>query len=171
MPVPLGEAVAHQDIEHLLTLLDEAYSRAAWHGPNLRGSIRGITASEAVWRPGPGRHNVWEIVVHAAYWKYTVRRRLFGEKRGSFSLQGSNWFARPVDRSEKAWRADLRLLDGEHQRLREAVSSIDPEDLDRRARGSKTVTRRLIAGIAFHDVYHAGQIQLIKKLLQKGSSR
>ena len=163
--------MAHREIEYLLGLLDEAYSRAAWHGPNLRGSVRGLTAREAAWRPRPGRHNIWEIVVHAAYWKYTVRRRLIGEKRGSFSLKGSNWFALPIDGSEKAWRDDLGLLESEHRRLRETVSSIEPEALDHRARGSKTVTRRLIAGIAFHDVYHAGQIQLIKRLLRKGSSR
>ena len=163
--------MAHPEIEHLLGLLDEAYSRAAWHGPNLRGSLRGLTVREAAWRPKAGRHNIWEIVAHAAYWKYVVRRRLVGEKRGSFSLHGSNWFARPVDRSEKSWRTDLSLLDGEHQRLREAVSSLEPETLDRPARGSKTAARRLIAGIAFHDIYHAGQIQLIKKLLRAGNSR
>jgi hypothetical protein len=163
--------MAHPEIEHLLGLLDEAYSRAAWHGPNLRGSIRGLTAHEAAWRPKTGRHNIWEIVVHAAYWKYAVRRRLLGEKRGSFSLQGSNWFVRPMDRTEKAWKADVALLDREHQRLKAAVSSLQPEYLDRPSRGSKTLARRLIAGIALHDVYHAGQIQLIKKLSRTGSSR
>jgi len=161
----------HPEIEHLLGLLDEAYRRAAWHGPNLLGSIRGLTAREAAWRPKAGRHNIWEIVAHTAYWKYTVRRRLVGEKRGSFSLQGSNWFLRPVDRGENAWRADVVMLDGEHQRLRAVVSELPPEDLDRPAQGSKTITRRLIAGIALHDVYHAGQIQLIKKLLRARSSR
>lgn len=109
--------------------------------------------------------------MHAAYWKYTVRRRLLGEKRGSFSLPGSNFFVRPVDRSEKAWRADVALLESEHRKLRDAVASIQPKDLDHRARGSKTVVRRLIAGIAFHDVYHAGQIQLIKKLVKRKKSR
>ena len=161
----------HPEIEHLLGHLDEAYKRAAWHGPNLRGSIRGLTAHEAAWRPKHGRHNIWEIVTHAAYWKYAVRRRLLGEKRGSFSVQGSNWFRRPVDRGEKAWRADTAMLDREHQRLRETVSALHPEDLDRPSRGSKTLARRLIAGIALHDVYHAGQIQLIKKLLRARSSR
>jgi hypothetical protein len=161
----------HPEIKHLLGLLDEAYKRAAWHGPNLRGSIRGVTAHEASWRPKAGRHNIWEIAVHAAYWKYTVRRRLLGEKRGSFSLPGSNWFLRPVERSEQAWRADVAILDGEHQRLRDAVSALQPEFLERPARGSKTLVRRLIAGIALHDVYHAGQIQLIKKLLRTGNSR
>ena len=161
----------HPEIEHLLALLDEAYKRAAWHGPNLRGSIRGSTAREAAWRPKASRHNIWEIVVHAAYWKYTVRRRLLGEKRGSFSLAGSNWFLRPADRSEKAWRADIVLLDQEHQRLRTAVAGFQAEYLDRPARGSKTLPWRLIGGIALHDVYHAGQIQLIKKLLKAEKSR
>jgi hypothetical protein len=163
--------MAHPEIEHLLGMLDEAYNRAAWHGPNLRGSIRGLTAREAAKSPRAGRHNIWEIVIHAAYWKYTVRRRLLGEKRGSFFLPGSNWFVRPVDRSEKAWRMDVALLEKEHQRLKEAVSSLRPESLDRPARGSKTVSRRLIAGSAFHDVYHAGQIQLIKKLMKTPKSR
>ena len=160
--------MAHPEIVHLLELLDEAYNRAAWHGPNLRGSLRGVSAREAALVPRTGRHNIWELVVHAAYWKYTVRRRLLGEKRGSFPLEGSNWFKRPVDRGEKAWRTDLALLDREHQLQRQAVESFPPENLDRRAPGSKTVARRLIAGIAFHDVYHAGQIQLIKRFLGTG---
>jgi hypothetical protein len=170
-PATLGEAVVHPEIEQLLRLLDEAYNRAAWHGPNLRGSIRGVTVREAAASPQSGRHNIWEVVVHAAYWKYVVRRRLTGEKRGSFSLPGSNWFKRPIDRSEKAWREDVALLEKEHRLLREVVASCQPENLDHRARGSKTFARRLIAGSAFHDVYHAGQIQLIKKLLKTGKSR
>jgi hypothetical protein len=161
----------HPEIEHLLALLDEAYKRAAWHGPNLRGSIRGLTPKEAAWRPKAGRHNIWEIAVHAAYWKYAVRRRLLGEERGSFSLPGSNWFLRPVGRGDKAWRADISMLEGEHQRLVAAVSALPPEALDRTARGGKTIVRRLITGIALHDVYHAGQIQLIKKLMKARKSR
>ena len=156
----------HAEIEHLLGLLDEAYIRAAWHGPNLRGSLRGVTAREAALRPRSERHNIWEIVVHSAYWKYTVRRRLVGEKRGSFSVPGSNWFARPVERSEKAWRADVALLEREHRKLRDAVANMRPGELNGPARGSRTQVGRLIAGIAFHDVYHAGQIQLIKRFLK-----
>ncbi len=60
----------------LLDLLDEAFDKKSWHGPNLRGSIRGVTAQQAAWRPGPDRHNIWELTLHAAYWKYVVRRRL-----------------------------------------------------------------------------------------------
>src|SRR3984893_16201853 len=79
----------------ILTLLGEAYEKRTWHGPNLKQSIRGVTAKQAAWRPGPGRHNIWELTVHAAYWKYAVRRRIEGGKRGSFVLKGSNFFARP----------------------------------------------------------------------------
>src|SRR6266849_1648874 len=88
----------------ILTLLDEAYEKRTWHGPNLRQSLRGVSARQAAWRPAPGRHNIWELAVHAAYWKYAVRRRLTGGKRGSFVLKGSNFFRRPVELSERAWR-------------------------------------------------------------------
>ena len=64
------------DRDLLLRILDDAYERKAWHGTNLRGSLRGVTADEARWRPAPGRHNIWELAVHCAYWKYTVRRKL-----------------------------------------------------------------------------------------------
>jgi hypothetical protein len=57
-------------VELLVRLLDQAYDRKSWHGPNLRGSIRGLDPAVAAWRPAPGRHCIWEIVVHAAYWKY-----------------------------------------------------------------------------------------------------
>ena len=146
--------------EILLQILAEAYDRKAWHGPNLRGSLRGVSAEVAAWRPATGRHNIWEIAVHAAYWKYAVWRRLRGEKRGSFPLKGSNWFIRPQKLSEKAWRADLTLLENEHRRLREAVT-------DYVQGKTRPVRLTQIFGVAFHDVYHAGQIQLLKRLHKK----
>lgn len=148
-----------------LDLLDEAFSRKAWHGPNLRGSLRGVTAREAAWRPGQGRHNVWELCMHAAYWKYAVRRMLTGERRGSFGLAGSNWFARPSgDASEAAWKKDVAALVNEHRRLRAAASRLGARDLGQVPRGSKYTRARLIQGAAAHDLYHAGQIQLLKRL-------
>src|SRR5437764_9232888 len=113
----------------LLRLLDQAYERKSWHGPNLRGSLRGVSAAVAAHRPGEGRHNIWEVTLHAAYWKYVVRRRLLGEKRGSFPLKGSNWFVRPVTLSEAAWQVDLALLERMHWAMREAVASLKPRDL------------------------------------------
>src|SRR5579871_3439658 len=94
-------------LQLLLDQLDQAFNKRSWHGPNLRGSIRGLDASTAAWRPGKDRHSIGEIVVHAAYWKYAVRRRLLGEKRGSFPEKGSNWFPRPQVLSEAAWQQDI----------------------------------------------------------------
>jgi uncharacterized damage-inducible protein DinB len=156
----------------LLTQLDEAYERAAWHGPNLRGSLRGMSPETAAWRPARGRHNVWELVLHAAYWKYAVRRRLTGEKRGRFPVAGSNWFQRPEgEPSATAWRRDLVLLDQEHRALYAAVKALPEKELDARSAGSKYANLRLVSGIAAHDLYHAGQIQLVKALLRASARR
>lgn len=148
----------------LLQILDAGFDKKSWHGPNLRGSLRGVGAALAAWRPHPARHNVWEIAVHAAYWKYVVRRRLRGEKRGSFPLKGSDWFVRPQSPTEQAWRADLELLEEMHRTMRAAVAALDPADLPRTPPGSTVSNAALISGIAAHDVYHAGQIQLLKRL-------
>ena len=149
-----------------LRQIDEGYEKKAWHGPTLRGSIRGIGPKEAAWRPRANRHNIWELVVHAAYWKYAVRRRLLGEKMGSFPLRGSNWFKRPVTSSAQAWREDIALLDQCHQRMREAIAGLRREDLMKIPKGSKVTNERIIFGIAAHDIYHAGQIQLLKRLMR-----
>jgi hypothetical protein len=148
----------------LLDALDQAYDKPSWHGANLRGSLRKLTLDELCWRPGPSRHNIWEIVVHAAYWKYAVWRRIVGEKRGSFVEKGSNWFARPVKKTEAAWKADLRLLQAMHDSMREAVAGVASRDLHRKSRGSRHTNAFMITGIAAHDLYHAGQIQLLKAL-------
>jgi hypothetical protein len=148
----------------LVDLLDEAFERVAWHGPTLRGSIRGVTAAGASWRPSPGRHNIWELTVHAAYWKYAVRRRITGEGRGAFAYRGSNWFPRPSSRDETAWKADVKLLVAEHRRLREVVARLKPRDLATKVQGRRQPLAYMVRGIAAHDLYHAGQIQLLKRL-------
>jgi hypothetical protein len=152
--------VAVKPAQLILTLLGEAYEKRTWHGPNLKQSIRGVTAKQAAWRPGPGRHNIWELTVHAAYWKYAVRRRIEGGKRGSFVLKGSNFFARPEDGklSEAAWRADKNLLEREHRALRESIARVL-----RTPRGTKLL--RQLYGVTFHDIYHAGQIRLLRRLM------
>ena len=145
----------------LLSLLDEAYSKKTWHGPNLRQSLKGVSARQAAWRPGRGRHNIWEIALHAAYWKYAVRRSLEGGKRDAFVLKGSNFFTRPEKgkASESAWRADRALLETEHRELERAI----------RQALKKTQSKKRLAmiyGITFHDVYHAGQVRLLRRLME-----
>ena len=155
-----------REIRQLLAILHQAYDHRSWHGTNLRGSIRGVSLRRAAWRPGRGRHNIWELVIHAAYWKYAAGRRIAGTPRGAFPFEGSNWFRRPLEKqaTERAWRADLAVLDQMHRRLCDAVSSLSPDGLYRTHRGSAESSFSLITGAAAHDLYHAGQIQLLKKL-------
>jgi hypothetical protein len=148
----------------LLFVIDTAYDHISWHGPNLRGSLRGVTPALAAWRPAPERHNIWELTVHAAYWKYVAWRNLTGAKRGSFALTGSNFLSRPVTQTVAAWREDLALLDETHRILREAIAALDPNDVDRGSAQRGVTRRALVTGVAAHDVYHAGQIQLLKRM-------
>ena len=152
------------EVTFLLGLLAEGFDRRSWHGPNLRSALRGMTAEEASWRPAPGRHDAWELTLHVAYWKYVVRRRLTGERRGSFRLAGSNFFPRPEgEPTEAAWKADQALLLDEHRRLLATVGGCGGLRGAARAKAF-----HMIRGSAAHDFYHAGQIQLLKRLRAGG---
>jgi hypothetical protein len=146
----------------LLALLEQGYSQKTWHGPNLRQSLKGVSARQAAWRPSAGRHNIWELTLHAAYWKYAVRRKLEDGKRGNFILKGSNFFERPEKgrTTEADWRADLAILENEHRAMIESI---------RRILQSPNAQKYapMIYGIAFHDVYHAGQIRLLRRLQER----
>jgi hypothetical protein len=153
-------------IELLLEIMDQAFDQRGWHGTTLRGSLRGVTSDQALWRPAPGRHNVWELAIHAAYWKYAVRRRLAGGATGSFERKPSNWPGIPNPPDAKAWKKDIALLETEHARLREVVSGLAAADLERRSPKGVWSYAEEIHGVAAHDLYHTGQIQLIKRLMR-----
>ena len=145
----------------LLRQLEQSYQKHAWHGPNLKGTLRGLTPKQLLWRPGTNRHNIWEVAIHCAYWKYAVKRRITGEKRGSFPLQGSNWFV--VNGGTAAdWRHDLTFINKMHTELMTAVKKMKPLQLKKKS--GKYTFSDLILGASSHDVYHAGQIQLLKRL-------
>jgi hypothetical protein len=151
----------------LVSLLDELFWGPAWHGPSLRGALRGVAPAAAVRRPQPGRHNIAELAIHAAYWKYAVRRRLTGAARGSFAPEGSNWFRRD-EVTRASWRADIARLVDEHRKLCDAVRRLDLKDLARPVPRSRWTVRDIVRGVAAHDAYHAGQIQLIKRVIASG---
>src|SRR5215471_7865534 len=134
-----AQRMANSEIKLLLTMIDQAFDHKSWHGTNLRGSIRGISVEQAARRPSPNRHNIWEIAVHAAYWKYVVRRRLMSESRGSFPIKGSNWFERPEPGGgdESTWKSDLALLNEIHTGMRRAVAGLRPGQLYKIPAGSK----------------------------------
>jgi uncharacterized damage-inducible protein DinB len=155
-------------IAGLLRLLDEAFQKKSWHGTNLRGAVRGMSARVAAWRLPGEPHSIADLIVHCAYWKYAVRRRLRGDPRGSFPLKGSNWFELPEPLSEAAWKGYVALLDSEHRALRDALAGLSPQQIEATPTGRQTSNRMLIHGIALHDVYHTGQIQMLKALAKRG---
>jgi hypothetical protein len=126
--------------------------------------LRGLAPSRALWRPGRGRHNIWEIVLHAAYWKYIVRRRLTRDPALSFPRAGSNWPALPERPDAAAWRRDRALLKQQHRLLRAAIARFAAARLDARGWHSSWTNAQHVYGIASHDLYHTGQIQLLKAL-------
>jgi DinB superfamily len=156
---------ANSVVAMLLEILDQAFDRKSWHGTTLRGSLRGLTPEEALWRPAPGRHNIWELALHAAYWKYAVRRRLGGDAIGSFERKPSNWPDIPDPPDAGAWKRDVAYLESEHRKLRETVTGLNPADLTRRSPRGVWTYGEEIHGVAAHDLYHTGQIQLIKRLM------
>jgi hypothetical protein len=141
-------------------ILREGYGEGAWHGPDLKAALADVTTVLAFWRPAPGRHNIAEITVHHAYTVHGVRAKLSGEVE-PFVLNGEDWFDVP-DSSTLTWSKIRELVELEHQRLEEAVSAAGSKG----AGSSQSETERfdLVLGITCHAVYHAGQIQLIKRL-------
>jgi uncharacterized damage-inducible protein DinB len=158
-------------IELLLEMLDQAFDHKGWHGTTLRGSLRGVSTDEALWRPAAGRHNIWELALHTAYWKYAVRRRLNGEATASFARKPSNWPDLPSVSDAAAWKRDVAYLDQEHLLLREAIRTLPAPRLAERSPKGVWTNAEEIHGVAAHDLYHTGQIQLIKRLMRADPSR
>ena len=144
--------------------LRQAFDARSWHGTNLWGSIRSITAEEAAWRPQAGRHNVWELTVHAAYWKYRVYRLVSEAPPRNFDLRGSNFFLRPDPTGQGGWEDDRERLRAWHNRLLAAVEDFPSDRLPEPVGSNGHTFEGLILGAASHDLYHAGQIQLLKRL-------
>lgn len=152
---------AAPSIELLADNLDRAYRGRSWHGTSLHGSLRGLTPAIALWRPAPGRHCIWELLLHCAFWKHDVRRKLTGEA-GAFPREGRDFPRLPAPANTLALRRDLELLHGQHARLREAVLALDPATLADRRGAWRRVD--FVLGAAAHDLYHAGQVNLLKRL-------
>jgi uncharacterized damage-inducible protein DinB len=119
----------------------------------------------ANWKPYPDRHSIWELSLHVAYWNYAVRRRIAGEKRGGFPRSPANWPDAPADPTPEAWEKDRRLVREYHDLLVEELARFNPDRLDDRAPGEgQTTFADLITGVVLHDTYHAGQVQLMKRI-------
>jgi hypothetical protein len=153
----LGEALRH---------LHPPAGFDPWHGgASVLGSLRGVTPEVAAWKPYPDRHSIWELALHIAYWNYAVWRRIADAPPGSFPRSPSDWPEAPADATAAAWDGDRRLVREWHDRLVETLRDFDRGPLDEPAGdGSETTWANLVTGILLHDTYHAGQIQLMKRL-------
>jgi len=143
-------------------VLDEGYGPGAWYGSDLRAAIGDVTAATAFARPAAGRHNIAEVALHHAYWVGQIEGKLTGAPASAFPLVGEDWFELN-DESRLSWTAVTSLVDAAQQRLGRAVGEI--------ASGACTSPLPeaerfdIVIGITGHAAYHAGQIQLIKKLI------
>ena len=153
-------------LREILRLLDPPAGRRLWYGgAGVNGCLRGVTPEQAAWQPAPQRHSVWELTLHVAYWKYAVRRNLEALPQGTFPRSPANWPAVPTPAGASEWKTDRALLRSEHARLVEAVRAFDPRRLDEAAPGSGNFRFvDLLFGIVSHDLYHVGQIQILKRL-------
>jgi hypothetical protein len=151
-------------INALLTAELAPRGGGAWHGPTVRGALRGVTAAQARWHPAPGRHSIWELVLHIAYWNCAVRRRLEPESP-PFPRSPANWPALPPHPDEAAWKKDRALLTAEQAALIRAVKRFPTGRWNRiPPEGKRWTFGEMIVGIAAHDCYHGGQISLLKRL-------
>jgi len=139
----------------LLDLLELAFDKRSWHGANLMSAVRSVHAREAR-KSIAGRKTIWEQLLHAAYWKNVVITKLAGTS--AWERKGSNWVKMPRPGSEKQWKEDVQMLRGLHRRLREVVGQ----------KAAKLNEKEvwLVQGAAFHDIYHAGQVKLLRRMMR-----
>jgi uncharacterized damage-inducible protein DinB len=140
--------------------LNRAFGGEAWHGPSLQELLRDVSFEQAAARPFPAVHSIWEIVLHLTTWLDTARRRLAGDPAEPTIEE--DWPA-ITESCEAAWQIALGNLEAAHERLRGSIAMLDPERLDENLRGKPYTIYFLLHGVIQHNLYHAGQIALLKK--------
>jgi hypothetical protein len=142
-------------------VLREGYGPGAWHGADLKAALADVAGAVAFWRPAPGRHNIAEIALHHAYYARAVRAQVTGRPAGPFVLAGEDWFDLN-DEHTLSWSDIRAAVDVEQQRLHEVVAAIGSGKVSSTLPDEERFG--LVLGITCHAIYHAGQVQLIKRL-------
>jgi hypothetical protein len=146
------------DSRVLARLLEESYGPGAWHGNDLQAALADVTPEAAFWRPAPERHNIAEIALHHAYYVHSVRGRLTGTTPEPFVLEGGDWFALAGAAGPLDWPQVRAVVEEQQVRLAAVVANLPVTSLSDNERFD------LVLGITCHAIYHAGQIQLLKRL-------
>ncbi len=144
--------------------LRRAFDGDAWHGDSLFEILRGVSAAQAAAYPIKNAHSIWELVLHIAAWDGTVRRRMSGT---AAKLSGKKNFPPVVDTSEAAWAMTLEHVRQVHQELIDAVERFPEKSLRKQVPGKKGAHYTfyyMLHGVVQHELYHAGQIALLKKM-------
>jgi uncharacterized damage-inducible protein DinB len=144
--------------------LRRAFDGEAWHGDSVFEILKGVTAAQAAARPIAGAHTIWELVLHIAAWDGAVLRRLGGV---ALELSDAENFPPVSDTSEAAWRAALAQVRRVHEELVAAVAALPDSrlgDLVPGKEGAHYNFHYMLHGVVQHELYHAGQIALLKKM-------
>jgi len=150
------------DLDYASTrVLVEGYGPGAWHGPDLKSALADVSDDLAFWRPGKDRHNIAEIALHHAYYVHAVTRKITGTDAEPFAVEGDDWFDVP-GKSHLSWAAVQEIVDREQKQLMAAQTDVASGRITSPL--SQSERFGLSLGITCHAVYHAGQVQLIKKL-------
>lgn len=142
-------------------ILEEGYGPGAWHGADLRAALADVTPDVAFWRPGAGRHNIAEIALHHAYCARSVRGQLSGIMPEPFVMDGDDWFPVSGD-TALGWPDIASVAEAEQRKLAAVVADIGTGRVSSPLPPAERFD--ILLGITCHAVYHAGQVQLIKKL-------
>ncbi len=149
-----------QETHRLEDQLNRSFRGEAWHGPSLEELLHDVSWERAAARPLPNIHSIWEIVLHLTCWTDAVRRRLEGER---FEVSPQQDWPDIGEPGDARWQMALANLEGAHEKLRGAMAALDPARLDERAEGKPYTIYFLLQGAIQHNVYHAGQIAVLKK--------
>ena len=144
--------------------LRRAFGGEAWHGDSVLEILNGVRSAQASARPIAGAHSIWELVLHIAAWDGAVLRRMGGV---AVSLSDAENFPPVTDVSEAAWRAALAQVQRIHEELAAAVSAMPDSKLYEMVPGKEGAHYTfyyMLHGVVQHELYHAGQIALLKKM-------
>ena len=154
------------EIERIRDQLQRAFDGDAWHGPSVMQLLSDVTAQQAATRVFPGAHTIWELALHIGAWEGACLSRLQG---GRAELTDDEDWPAVMDTSENAWQqCKSTLVDG-NAKLKNAVTSLDEQRLDQPILPGMPSVYRTVQGVVQHDLYHAGQIAILKKALKEGS--
>ena len=148
------------EVDRIEDQLTRAFEGGAWHGPSLLEVLKDVPAASAAAKPIPGAHSIWEIVLHVAAWEAAARRRFSGEP---VELTDAEDWPAVGDTGVAAWAAALERLRTGHHALRRAVAKLSDARLKEAVPGAEYSCYFLAHGVIQHDLYHAGQIALLKK--------